>query len=112
MTNGETLAARVENEPPSRELDRAIEIHRRGLMANQSHPPFYTSRIGAAMSLNDKRWVVAHLSEIGADGLPMAVLTNGTREAKGYCFAPPFESQPALARAFAAAALRTKEEEG
>jgi len=103
-SNLNALADRVEECGPSRDLDSAIEVQRKGMMARQSYPPYYTSNPRAALAMTG--WCLVHLSEIGADGLPMAVLTDGTREAKGYCFASPTSGESALARALTAAGLR------
>jgi len=96
------LADRVEREEPSREL--AVEVAQAWGWLGRPVPDHLLTNIDAAMSLTD--WCIAHLSEIGGDGLPMAVLTDGTRTVTGYCFGAPTSGPTALARALAAAALR------
>jgi len=109
MTTPEALTAladRVEREEPSRELDTAIESEIHGMLATTSYPPWYTANLHAAARISN--WVIAHLSEIGGDGLPMCVLTNGTQEAEGYCLNAPSSGVTALARALASASLRAR----
>jgi len=102
------LADRCEREEASRELDCEIVCTLRHVpyVRSSECPPLYTASVDAAMSLTD--WCIAHLSEIGGDGLPMCVLTDGTREAKGYCLNSPTSGVTALARSLCAAALRAR----
>ncbi|MFZ5783937.1 MAG: hypothetical protein ACOY4R_27380 [Pseudomonadota bacterium] len=121
------LADRVESEGPSRELDCRIQASFDDMAAERLRDPsasfnvigihtegetwaanyrvlHYTSSLDAAVSL--VRWCISHLSEIGADGLPLAILTDGAREARGMCLHSPTSGVTALARALTAAALR------
>lgn len=105
------LADRCEREEGSRDLDVAIaEAVGAPVGANEGHTYGntldYTTSLDAAVTLSD--WCIAHLSEIGADGLPMCVLTDGTREAQGMCLNSPTSGVTALARALCAAALRAR----
>lgn len=97
------LADRVEREGPSFSLDSAISLE---ITGNGLPSLLYTSMVDAAATLTD--WCIAHLSEIGGDGLPMCVLTNGEREVTGYCLNSPLSGTTALARALSAAGLRSR----
>lgn len=100
------LADRVEREEPSEHLNQAIWF----AVRHSGEPDYawdeYTTSLDAAVTLTN--WCIAHLSEIGGDGLPMCVLTTGTQEAKGYCLNSPLSGVTALARALTSAALRAR----
>jgi hypothetical protein len=96
------LADRCEREEASSMLDWAIHEALRFDGAS----PAYTISLDAAVTLTN--WCIAHLSEIGGDGLPMCVLTDGVREATGYCLNSPTSGVTALARAASAAGLRAR----
>jgi len=116
------LADRVEQEEPSRELDAAVLVacghqavnrgqrmdweYRQNGVGIWRSMPSPTISLDAAVTLTD--WCIAHLSEMGGDGLPMCALTDGMREATGYCLNSPTSGVTALARALCAAALRAR----
>ena len=107
------LADRVEREEPSRELDDSVwlwvnksQLFFKGWKYDLEFAPPYTTSVDSAVTLTN--WCIVHLSEIGGDGMPMCVLTNGTQEAKGYCLNSPMSGVTALARALASASLRAR----
>ena len=108
MTTAESLNAladRVEREEPSNLLDQIIWQAIKTVPGTGGWKP-YTTSLDAAVTLTD--WCIAHLSEIGGDGLPMCVLTDGTQDATGFCLNSPTSGVTALARALTAAALRAR----
>lgn len=103
------LADRVEREELSPASDLDCLIHKavgRPMSTYFGPGTNYTYSLDAAVTLTD--WCIAHLSEIGGDGLPMCILTDGVREATGYCLNSPTSGVTALARALCAAALRAR----
>ena len=87
MTHAELIAALEAATEPSRELDGKIAmlgyapfvVHR---MREDiiSNAPRYTSSIDAALTLLNKVGILLSLSDIGADGLPLAIVADPTRE--------------------------------
>ncbi len=66
MTTPEALTAladRVEREEPSRELDRAIEIEVRGMLAVTSYPRHYTSSLDCAVMILPKGWRLRNMDQ-------------------------------------------------
>ena len=115
MTDLIELAERVERAPgPDRELDCLIAQHlgyqklARGVTAAEIahlYPgPFYTASLDAALKLATGT-VLLHLSDIGADGLPLCRLGDPStgREWTGIAATLPLAITAAALRARAAA---------
>lgn len=109
MSDLDRLADLIQETGPSRELDIRIATELDifcPLPATEEDTPTYTSSVDEAMTLSD--WRIVHLSEIGADGLPLCVLTNGVRTVTGLCLVSGVSGAMALAPALAAAGVRAR----
>lgn len=95
----EELAIRCETEEASWQLDAAIS----NAVQNPNGAMWWTRKLDDAVKLSD--WILLYASDIGADGLPMVVLGDGSvapsREAKGI-------AGGTLALTWCAAALRAR----
>lgn len=71
------LALRCEREEPSVALDASIGA----AIGNHNGARWWTRNLEDASTLSG--WALIHASDIGADGLPYVMLSDGTHEAKG-----------------------------
>lgn len=121
MTAHNDLAERIERaEGPDRALDAEIalavglDIGRSKAHPQDNRLPAYTGSVDAAMSLLDGVGILMQLSDIGADGLPLArVGCPGLADAPIFtgiasCIMTNTSPVAGLAMALAAAAIRAR----
>lgn len=113
------LAARCEDATgPDRELDADIWCvcgiaGGQGVIVHGSQPA-YTASLDAAMTLLDRHGILMHLSDIGADGLPLARVGRPELDAApifsgiASCIMTDTSPVAGLALALTAAALRAR----